>query len=348
MGSGIMEEAVTIVVTDVEATSQLYFDSLEIETDVRCPMSGGKPKKNCLRLFGDKKGVYEPVQAETDGSKLYCLTSASKTATGGFSVGSPGTAGGSPIKFGKWSGIKEYNTYGQQAPGCITMRKTSPTDYIISAGDNRMKFFFSSKRKPASADAEKNLVCIYPTQTPRCADVFGALRNMDTYEVACDESNGGESACTDAAYDGTCRGMKMEGACGEAKTTLDILKCCDKNGNKAGSGCTNSRRRLAAAAPKRHPANPTWVYEKDAEPCAKKCRTLGEGAPGEKGKCVAWRLEKTLTGETHCILSTKCYPGKHPVAKDKQLEVKKWYAFKGSNPFSATPPKKVRKPKRKL
>merc|ERR1712072_1400041 len=119
----------------------------------------------------------------------------------------------------------------------------------------------------------------YPTQTPRCADVFGALRNMDTYEVACDESNGGESACTDAAYDGTCRGMKMEGACGEAKTTLDILKCCDKNGNKAGSGCTNSRRRLAAAAPKRHPSNPPWVYEKDAEPCAKKCRTLGEGAP---------------------------------------------------------------------
>lgn len=140
-----------------------------------------------------------------------------------------------------------------------------------------------------------------------------------------------------------------DGGClGEAKTTLDILKCCDKNGNKAGSGCTNSRRRLAAAAPKRHPSNPTWVYEKDAEPCAKKCRTLGEGAPGEKGKCVAWRLEKTLTGETHCILSTKCYPGKHPVAKDKQLEVKKWYAFEGSNPFSATPPKKVRKPKRKL
>ena len=67
-----------------------------------------------------------------------------------------------------------------------------------------------------------------------------------------------------------------------------------------------------------------------------------EMAPGQKGKCVAWRLEKSLDGQTHCILSTKCAPAGHKMAKEGKWKVKTWNAYKGTNPYSAAAPKKVR------
>jgi len=218
---------------------------------------------------------------------------------------------------------------------------TGKGQYVMSAGDGRMEFFFSELRRPKSAKQEPGMACVYPTNTPRCADVMGPLRGMDKYKLACDESMGGEAACTTATYDTLCK-VGSKNACGVRKTTLDILKCCDKNANKAGSGCTGARRRLIAEDAPRHPNNKNWLYEDHAAPCAEKCRTLGEGAPGQKGKCVAWRLEKSLDGETHCILSTKCAPAGHKMAKEGKWKVKTWNAYKGTNPYSAAAPKKVR------
>jgi hypothetical protein len=355
--SGLKHERVTLVVSDVEKTSQIYFDEIDLYSekatclpecmDIKmnqdCPETLGPTKKNCIRFFNDK-GVYQPIQKEAKGGHLYCRTQGTdkKTRTSiSISKLTPGTGGGSKIKFGKWAGMKEYNVYGMTLPACVTVRMTGKGQYVMSAGDGRMEFFFSELRRPKSAKQEPGMACVYPTNTPRCADVMGPLRGMDKYKLACDESMGGEAACTTATYDTLCK-VGSKTACGVRKTTLDILKCCDKNANKAGSGCTGARRRLIAEDAPRHPNNKNWLYEDHAAPCAEKCRTLGEGAPGQKGKCVAWRLEKSLDGQTHCILSTKCAPAGHKMAKEGKWKVKTWNAYKGTNPYSAAAPKKVR------
>jgi len=275
--------------------------------------------------------MQHPIEVNPDGGFVYCRL-------GG--EGYPGKNGGAPITFPKPMIVDNIDF--RETPACITLEKDTDRNFVISQGKGHKRFFYSMDRAPKVG---KNMACIYPTMKPRCADIYGSLRNNRALTLACEEESN-EPSCTIAAYDQLCKDTrKKKDACGFKKQTQDILKCCDKNENLSGKGCLGSHRRRLTEALKIKKG--LEVEGALAEDCARKCLTLGEGDAMSDGACVAWRIQKDLEGKSHCILAKQCAPKGSKRQRDGKWETKEWFGFKGINPYKGLK-KKVRKFKKKM
>jgi len=253
---------------------------------------------------------------------------------------------------GKWIAKKE-DANQKWVPDKGTDTKIYDNTYTISVQPNSRKFEFSTKnlfgqnnqnkktkvgRKhiaEAKALAKAGYHCLYHTVQPRCIDFYGLLDGAKRSMLTC-EDHEPEPMCISTAIDALCP-LDSKKPCGERKQTRDILACCDKNGNKAGTGCTaNSagRRRLGASKRSIIFRVGQTLDAAKAESCARKCMEQADEKP-----CVAWRLEAGM-----CRISFKCVHPKSAYASKNNLRENVW-TLVNDDPFQGRRKTKVRRKK---
>jgi hypothetical protein len=353
--SGQLQEMVTVVITDGDDRTGIFYgfpqqfngqaSCLPDVMRIKASACRSFKKKMCYKLMNK---IYEPVRIPTAG-----------TPEGLFCAAGPKALGkndGGLIDFPAKMGVKEQNLDLANLPSCLFIEKLTkiPTEkkvgfaYSIRTTAHGKRFFFSAEHNHKKiVDKKQEVFSVYRTVTPRCTEVFGALRASDMRFKAHCEYQPAKPNCAHAVFETQCKGEKQY--CGEGKIIQDVLACCDLNKNIAGSSCTGSRRRLGAAM---RVAGGKRVNGDAAERCAEKCMQYTDGIPSAMGSCVAWRLEKNFrTGGFECMLATDCWSPKDAAKKDDPIPLKEWNGFyhkgvsselySGSvNPYRGRPTKK--------
>jgi len=167
--------------------------------------------------------------------------------------------------------------------------------YVLSLGENpRRQFLFQQKFPKAhngkAPSSVPNLMCIYPTSQPRCAEYSGVVKERRSVQVNCVTQHPNPD-CFESIFETQCGADKN---CGEKKGVQDMLVCCDKHKHVDGHACHHNRRRLSSAD--------SAMKFKDFSLDGNTARDCAERCMRKKG-CVAWNVDK-VSGM--CTLTDEC------------------------------------------
>lgn len=301
------------VLTDKSKTAGLHFSNIRMYEDstVMCVPDCLQIKKAVHRTF-DKSYVAFDVMGKryvaestkdkvADGKRVqYCLVTENGIGRGG----------GASLQLLTKSPLRAQIRKGLTLPPCIYVEPHNGGYLVSLREDPRRQFLFSAKHNLGQV---KDLMCVYPTVKPRCAEYSGVAKNRRSFKVSC-VSIVAQPNCFETIYETRCGSEKY---CGEQKQQQDMLTCCDKHVGKSGHAsrtCVNNRRRRLGAS--------AAALARGGDPvrnCADACmRTEGCVAYSVMEGARKWVSSRTIAGIGGCKLTKQCVT--KPTKDTEELE----------------------------